>query len=453
MPNQDATTQGSFGGSSQAINSPLTIGAGVGNNRILVAFVGARGSSNAGTKASSIAFDNQPPTGQLSDVEVDRFGNFGNLQGFYWLDGALPVTAGTYALTGTTGFAAFNTGVAQLSATLAAQTAPTEGVNQDATNQGDSTVTVTTTAGNAMVLDAVNVWHGAGITNVTPTAGQTEAQDVNYTGNDQLGLGYETVPAAGAEVQTWDWAGSALMYAALAVAINHSGSPSVGIVPGNQAAGVGGTPFSHTLTAAPNRGVLIEISDESTAFATAVTWNGTPAQIVNQSVSFIGAGNTTEQWVAFPADSVPAGPYTVSVTHPGGAGARVRAVELNNIDQQVPAAAQRDTAAEGSTTAITATATRPSSVCLATGCAGHGLDPTPFDATPSGTGTWSRRYTDINPPTSSHFVGADQFLSAAGGTLVYSETAPSAWNRASSCVAIWSPADEAIVSTFFRGQA
>lgn len=436
MPTPGSSSSTTVGGASQPFSFALTVDQPSGNNRLVVLMAGIRGT---GTDLAGVALNGQGPSGQLPDVDTAEFGNAVTVQRFYWLDADLPASAGSYNITGTTNGGAFLTGLGALSTHQSTQAAPTAGAGStDTGTPTTSSTPVTSTEDAALIVDCLHVWHSS-IAGVTPTAGQTEFVDVGPSGSDRFGCGYEVAGAAGAYAQTWSWSGSANLYAAAAMAINPAGaSPSVpAIVPSNLASGVAGTPFNITLTGAASRGVVVMVDSESTSHSTSVTVNGASATLVVDAQNTTGAGNSSDLWVYFPPDALPAGSYAVSVSHPTGGAAGVRAVELNNIRQVVPSGAQVAEDDAGAASSMTSTPTIPAAASIAVGIAGHGNDSQPFNGSPSGDGTWTRLFNGINPPTSAHFVGAYQLFDGGEGAQDYTETAAAPWNRASQCVAVF----------------
>ena len=447
------TSSGTQGGSSAAISVAHTVPA-QDQDRVVVAHFFSRGSSNAGSKVGGIQLNGVSPSGTLADVEANEFGNFVNLQTVYWLENDLPNngTASSFNVTGTTGAANFQTGIIIVSMTSAFQGAPTAGT--PVTNTGTPTTSscsVTTTATNALVIDGLGVWHTGTISGVTPTAGQTEAGDIGPASADRMSVGYESAPTVTTYTQTWSWTGSANLYVARALAVeNTTGSSPINVETGAQ--GTAGAPVSHTLTGAANRIVLVETSDEGTNFPSGVTYNGVAMTLIVQAQSVVGAGNTTSLWGILDVSLPGAGTYNVVVSGTGYDGnSRVRVTEINNALQALPTGSQIDDANAGAVATITATATAPSGFVLGWGLASHGNDANAFTATPSGTGTWVRRFTDFDGGASIHTVGATQQFFESAGSKDYTETSAVSWNRASSLVAFFRAFSEAAENTFFHG--
>lgn len=456
MPTHDSQGSDATSGFSASFSFSHTIAA-QGNNRVLLLFCYQRGNSYAGTKATSITFNGVAPTGQLTpDIEEDVFSNFVSCQCFYWLEADLPSNGSptSYTLSGTAGSGSFVGGFAAVSCTGGEQSAPSAtGRASDSNNVPSPTsVSITTTEDDTLVYDAAGVWHSGGITNLSPNSGQTEAIDLNVDSADQLAIGYETFSTATTDSASQSWTGgNAALWSDFAVGIAPAsgGGPSgVNIELGNLGTGTD-TPFSHTLTDSENRGVLVFLDDEGTVQPTQVTYDGVDMTQVVSATSTVGAGNVSAIWFILDEDlPASAGSYTVDVIGAFGGDMGVVVVEVNNVAQVIPAAAQYDDADAGAVATISCTATSPNTLAMCMGVAGHGNDATAFDATPSGTGTWTRMTTGINPPTSAHMVTAYQ--EGLSGSVTYTETSAAAWNRASQCLAIFEAVAEAAdENTFF----
>lgn len=431
-----ASATGGGGGASYSASHLL---AAAGNNRILVAVFFGMGPSNAATKFSSVLCNGAAPAGQLTpDVEYNRYGNYGSVSVYYWLEANLPAngTPTSYNVTATSATGQWNGHLATVSYTGVAQTVPSATGRSSAQDATSSSVSLTTTAVNSVIVDAVAVVT-ATVASVTPTAGQTEVQDIGATGSYRLGVGYEAVGATASYSQTWSWTNTSTFNMSFALALAPAtASSAVNVEVANLRSGNSGTPISHPLTNKANRGVLVFIDQESTTQATGVTYNSVAMTRVVYSTSAVGTGNASSIWMILNSQlPVAAGSYSVAVSGLG-ATAGVSVVEINNVAQVIPTGSAIDTNETGAVSTTTATVTAPSGESLAMGCAGHGNDPTPFNATPSGTGTWTRLFTRLNPPTSAHFVGAYQAFSSSGAKN-YTETSAAAWNRASQCLAIF----------------
>lgn len=431
-----ASATGGGGGTSYSASHLL---AAAGNSRILVAKFFGVGPSNAATKFSSVLCNGVAPTGQLTpDVEYNRYGNYGSVSVYYWLESSLPAngTPTSYNVTATSATGQWNGHLVTLSATGVAQVAPSVIGRSSAQDATASSVSLTTTVANSLIVDAVAVVSSA-VPSVTPTAGQTEVQDVGATATYRFGLAYEAVGAVASYSQTWSWTNTSTFNMSFALALAPATASSVvNVEVANLATGNSGTPVSHTLTAKANRGVLVFIDQESTTQATGVTYNSIPMTRVVFSTSAVGVGNASSIWAILQSQlPVAAGSYSVAVSGLG-ATAGVAVVEINNVAQVIPSGTAIDTNETGDVSTSTATITAPSGDSLAVGCAGLGNDVTTFNTPPSGTGTWTRLFTMYAPPTSAHFVGAYQKFSSSGAKN-YTETSPATWFRESQCLAVF----------------
>lgn len=453
-PVRDSASSNVFGGGAAALSVAHSLGSGSGSNRLLVAVCCARGSSNAGTKASGLACGGQAPTGQLADIEVDRFGNFVNLQRFYWLDADLPAGSGSVNVTGTGGATSFANTLATMSWDGAEQVAPPNGTPTTvASNVGASSTPITTVAADADVFDALVVWlTGTGF-GLTPGGGQSELSDVAISGADRLGTSAENIATPGAQSQTWSWTPDALMYAAGALEVAGAGgappAPTVGVETGNLAQGDGAAPFSHTLTNADSRIVLVmTVAETGGMEPTGVTHDGDAMTLVATAVSTVGAGNRTALWAILRGDdgTFPAGVYSI-VLAGGDAGTRAFAVELNDAEQAITALTDTDNV--GSASSISTSDTPLKTNSMAVGIAGHGEDPTAFNSPPSGSGTWTRLFDDYAFASSAQFVGAFQSLSTLGA-VTYTESVFGTWNRASMILTIWPAVAASADNPFFH---
>lgn len=434
----DSTASTTGGGGGQSYSAAHTIAAS-GNNRILIAVFFGYAGSNAATKFSSVQYNGVAPTGQLTpDTETNRFGNYGSISVYYWLESALPANGSptSYNVTATSATGQYNGGLATISFTGATQGAPEATGRNTGLDATSSSVSVTTVSTNDVIVDAIGVITGT-ITGVTPTAGQTEVQDIGPAGGMRLGLGYEAVSAAQAYSQTWSWTNTSSFDLQFGLAIAPAGGAGgpVVIETGNLSGGTCGSSFNHTLTGNANRLVLVLIDDESQTQATGVTYNGVAMTPIAASTSTVGAGNASSIWGILNSSLPAGGTYAVSVSGLD-AGAYAQCVELNNVAQVIPSGAAVDTTETGAVATTTATATAPSGDSIGVGCAGHGNDGTPFNNPPTGTGTWTRLFSNFNPPSSCYFVGAYQNFTTSGSKN-YTETSSAAWNRASQCLAIF----------------
>lgn len=454
-PQPDSSESGTATGGSALLSVSLTIAA-QGNNRLLLAEYHGVGFNQSNTKATNVSYDGTPPTGQLTpDIEVTEAGIAMASSVYYWLEADLPANGSPAAhnLNATSQGSALDLAVVCVSQTDCRQQTPVDvGRNSDLVDGGTSTVGLTTTVDNSMVVDFLALWSQAFVALATPTAGQTKVQDQPFGPANLTSGAYELVATAGALNPTWSWTTTSELYMAFAVALAPlavvAGDPVIEL--GNLANGIAGTPFNHTLTAANNRGVVIMLDCENTNFASSVTYNGANATLVESAQSVVGAGNTSEIWVYFPPDALAAGVYTVSVTHTNTSRVGVRVVELNNIAQVVPTGTLIDNDDQGAASSLTTVTTAPAGPYIAIGIAGHGEDATSFDPTPGGTGTWNRFFDDINPPTSAHFVGVHQIFSGGEGAITYTETVSSPWNRASMCQALFAAVPTSGNNSFFR---
>lgn len=325
--------------------------------------------------------------------------------------------------------------------------------------------TPTTATGSTGVPDP------ASITTLTPNAqvvavGFNDNDNVTYTGyssgyttrvdsfqNDSgtgngatLGIIDRSVASAGAEDPSAWTSAETEEWGAITLALRPNG---VNIETGNLAQGNAGGTTSHTLTNKANRGVIVLIDLEGTTQASAVTYNGVNMTLVASSTTVVGAGNASSMWVIFegllPSS---AGSYNVSVTGLSSA-ASVSVVELNNVEPVVPSGSQVDTNETGDVATSSTTVTAPGGNSISVGALGYGNDTANFNNPPSGTGTWTRLFQIINPPTSAHYGGAYQKWTV-GGSKTYTETADANWFRASHIQAVFAEFQAGAGNTFFN---
>jgi len=204
----------------------------------------------------------------------------------------------------------------------------------------------------------------------------------------------------------------------------------------NIATGNAGASVSHTLTDKDHRVVLVFVDDESETQASGVTYDGEAMTQVVASTSTPGAGNASSMWAILDAD-LPgsAGSYSVVVSGLD-AGASVTVVELNNVAQIIPTGNRIDNTETGATNVSTSTATAGPRDSIAVGALGMGdtadtiLDP------PTGTGTWTRLFS--NDASSARYKGAYSKLFNNPGDKDYTETGSSSdWFRSSQTLAIF----------------
>jgi hypothetical protein len=449
----DNTASTTGGGGGQPYTASHTIAAS-GNNRILVAVFFGIGSSNAASKFTSVQYNGVAPSGQLTpDTETNRYGNYGSVSVYYWLESDLPAngTPTSYNVTATSATGQYNGGLATISFTGASQATPEATGRNTGLDATSSSVSVTSVTANDAIVDAVGVFTGS-ITGVSPTAGQTEVQDIGPAGGMRLGLGYELVTTAQAYSQTWSWTPTSSFDLQFGLAIAPAGAANTPVVieTGNLSGGTCNASFNHTLTGNANRLVLVYIDDESTSQATGVTYDGVAMTQIVASTSTTGAGNASSIWGILDADlPTSGGTYAVSVSGLDS-GAYAQCVELSNVSQVIPSGSAIAHTETGAVTTTTATATAPAGNSMAVGCAGHGQDGTPFNNPPSGTGTWTRLSSAYNPPSSCYLVGAYQAFTTSGSKS-YTETVPTAWNRASQCLAIFAAFTEPTDNAIFFG--
>jgi len=444
MPSYDNSSSTTAGGGGTSYSANHTIAA-QGNGRILIAVFFAMAGSNAATKFTSVQYDGTAPTGQLTpDVEHDRYGNYGSISVYYWLESDLPANGSptAYNITATSATGQWNGHLAAISLTAAAQTAPTATGRNEAENATSSSVSITTTDTNSMIVDAVAVVASDMSGGVSPTAGQTEVQDITAATAYRLGLGYEAVTTAQAYSQTWSWSPTCMFDMEFAVAVAPGGGVNIEI--GNLAQGNAGSSVSHTLTTSANRIAIVLIDDESTSQASGVTYNSVAMTRVAYSTATAGAGNASSMWVILDAD-LPAGGTSYNVVVSGlDSGASVTVVEINNVAQVIPTGSQVDTTESGDVSSSSTTVTAPDGNSISVGALGYGNDTATFNS-PSGTGTWTRLFTIYGPPSSAWYGGAYQAWTT-GGSKTYTESVDTTFFRASHIQAVF--AAYAVVTTY-----
>ena len=238
----DNTASTTGGGGGQPYSASHTIAAS-GNDRILVAVFFGYAGSNAATKFTSVQYNGTAPTGQITpDGEQDRFSNFGSISIYYWLEADLPANGSptAYNVTATSATGQFNGGLATISFTGAAQETPEADNRNGALDATSSSVSITTATADAAIVDAVAIWTSS-ISGVSPTAGQSEVQDIGPTTTTRLGLGYEIVGSAGAYSQTWSWTPTSNFDIEFAIAIAPSGAAGISYVDSTTSTSTGNT--------------------------------------------------------------------------------------------------------------------------------------------------------------------------------------------------------------------
>lgn len=219
-PTFDSSSVGSMGGGS--LTSAHTIAAS-GNNRILVAFFFGASGANADTKFSSVQYNSVAGTSLTSDIEINEFSNYFSLQSYYWLEANLPGSSGSYNITASTTGSMWNGAVLATSWTAANQSAPTDiGKNSSLTGTpSSSTVTISVSSADEVVLDSAFGWGTATLGASTPTAGQTEPTNSQTNGGGasyRFSQAYE-VTGAGSPSQTWSFSTTCNLYMAEAVGV------------------------------------------------------------------------------------------------------------------------------------------------------------------------------------------------------------------------------------------
>ena len=294
--------------------------------------------------------DGVSPSAQLTpDVEASKFAaNTFSIQCFIWNDSILPSGSGTFACTATTSAAGSNeTGQVVIAFTGVEQVTPQpQGRATSTSADTSSSVTVTPTVDGSYVVDCHGRWEvSAPAGNSTPGTGQTEVADFQPMSTFfRVASSYEAIATGGsAESQTWSWVGDTEVWTAFAIVLRpFIASTNIQIETGNYVEGDGGASFSHTLTAAANRVVLVFVDDESETHPTGITYDGVSMTSIEEVTETEGLGNAGSLWAIFDAD-LPVGAGTFSVVVSGlDAGAGADAVEINGIDQVIPMPAQID---------------------------------------------------------------------------------------------------------------
>lgn len=212
-----------------------------------------------------------------------------------------------------------------------------------------------------------------------------------------------------------------------------------------------GSPPSLVVSALDTKKIaIVMLDEESSAQASAVTLGGVAMTKVLDATAVEGANNAQSMWALLDKDfPAGAGPHAVAVTG-SGVGAACTVFYLRNAQQVIPSGAAVDTTVSVTPElSITSTATAPSGNSLAVGGAGHG-DETGQDwnATPTGTGTWSRLFD--NDPVSAFYVGGWQKFTSSGSKNYTESVASNTWNRATSLLAIFAEAKNPITATSTR---
>ena len=454
-PVYDNSSSTTAGGGGAPYSASHTIAAS-GNNRILIAVFFGMAGSNAATKFTAVQYNGTSSTGQITpDVEHDRYGNYGSVSVYYWLETDLPANGSptAYNITATSATGQWNGHLGGISLTGAAQEAPAEGRNE-AEDGTTSTVSITTTAVDSMIVDTVAIVTSDSTAGVSPTAGQTEVQDFGATSSYRLGIGYEAVTTTTSYSQTWSWVNSSTFDMEFAVAVAPSAADTtVNIETGNVAQGNAGGTTSHTLTTKENRGVIVLIDDESETQASAVTYNSVSMTLVDSSTATTGAGNASSMWFILDAD-LPVGgaSYNVSVTGLDS-GASVSVVELNNVAQVIPSGSAVDTTETGATNTSSATITAPSGDSISVGVLGQGAwAASQLASPPTGTGTWTRLFAINTPPSSAEFgCGYQKWTTSGSKTYTESLGVGTNWYRSSQIHAVFAAAGAAADNAPFFG--
>lgn len=212
-----------FDSSAGAVSLTVTHNiAAAGNNRILIAFYAGSSASASGCQMASAAFNGVAHDGRISVYTV-KWSNYYGITGFWWLESSLPSSGGNYNCVATPNSGVWNYAGMTNSFTGVAQSAPANNTNTSiAGSTGQSSVGITTTDADSMLVDAVGIWAGSALT-ATAASGQTKTQQRNQNAQGAAACGYEAVSTAQAYSQLWNFTASEYAWQAMVFGISPVG--------------------------------------------------------------------------------------------------------------------------------------------------------------------------------------------------------------------------------------